>query len=692
MVKSGLGLGATENLQNYTLVRFPSDDTLKHIASVGYCEFTLRTIRNCERLITSIHSRVDRVVYFSILALFRRETFVFASFFIFSPVKNAYPHSFLKKALLVTALLGTVFMSGAGAADVRDIRVIGVQATPSAAQKAFVAETIRSLNMLTEDRIYIAETIPEAGLFNEETYANYHAVIVSPQVFALLERFNGYAAMASLGERTAGKWRSTVTVGLFVPELEGSATVKALSHGVIGTLEEDLPDTAFLVREEWRQRGLKPSSLTFARFQTTAEAENALILGKIDALAISSDMRERFVNKSALILSQTIPMTAAVQPVRLKLGTIELKMVEPRVDAFPEVISSTPAVPGWAFAASLGIKRDRVALLSATLKSLTFDADYQWMPAADYDPVLAALAEGQEPAYRGFQNRKWSEVVKDNIEWLGIFVLILFGILWHSVAAERLVRIRTRELMETMQQNRRAEKRFEDLERMTAVAQMSNIVAHELRQPLAAVSNFSMGLRQRMKNGNLNDDTLRFALGKILDENERASDIVEHVRNYAKRRERKTEKLDLRFLAAKVAASFLPNDGIPFVRVVTMDSVYVLADTLEMELILRNLVKNAVESVGEDPARFVTIAFDNVDKSLRVRVEDNGPVADPETFSGFASPLMSEKTAGLGLGLSIVRRLVESYDGHISLSVREPHGVLAEIVFPDEALGRTVLK
>lgn len=605
---------------------------------------------------------------------------------------NAPRLAFLKKALLVTGFLGTVLTSSVEAADVRDIRVIGVQATPSAAQRAFVAETIRSLNMLTEDRIYIAETIPEAGLFKEETYANYHAVIVSPQVFALLERFSGFAAMASLGEKAAGKWRSTVTVGLFVPETEGAVTVKALSHGVIGTLQDDLPDTAFLVREEWRQRGLKPSSLTFAQFQTPAEAENALLLGKIDALAISSDMRERFVDKNALILSQSLPMSGTLKPVRFKLGTIELKMVEPRIDAFPEVISSTPAVPGWVFAASLGIKRDRVALLSATLKSLTFDAEYQWMPAADYDPVLAALSDGHESAYRGFQNRKWTEVMKENIEWLGIFVLILFGILWHSVAAERLVRIRTRELMVTMQQNRRAEKRFEDLERMTAVAQMSNIVAHELRQPLAAVSNFSMGLRQRMKNGNLNEDTLRFALGKILDENERASDIVEHVRNYAKRRERKTEKLDLRFLAATVAASFLPNDGIPFVNVLTKEPVYVLADSLEMELIFRNLVKNAVESVGEDPARYVTIAFDDIEKSLRIRVEDNGPVDDPERFSGFASPLMSEKTAGLGLGLSIVRRLVESYDGHITLSVRKPHGVLAEIVFPDEALGRTVLK
>ena len=578
------------------------------------------------------------------------------------------------------------------AADVRDIRVIGVQASPSAAHADFVAATVRNLNLLTEDRIYIAETIPAAGLFKEETYDNYHAVIVSPQVYALLARFSGYGALASLGKGSEGAIRSYLTAGLFVTEKRGATTVKDLSSGVVGLLHEDLADTVFLVREEWRQRGLNPAEVRFKTYKTAGEAAEALARDEIDALALSSDMKARIDEKDGLHVLAGVPQAGAQQSVKLSFEGLTLRMVEPRIDAVPDILASTPAVPGWVFATGLGMKRERAALLSATLKSLTFSDAYRWLPALDYEPVLSAMAGGRDPQYRGFQNRKWTEIVKDNLEWIGVFLLILFGVLWHSVAAERLVRIRTRELLETVRQNRRAEKRFEDLERMTAVAQMSNIVAHELRQPLAAVSNFSMGLRQRMKNGNLNDETLWFALGKILDENERASDIVEHVRNYAKRRERKTEKLDLSRLAAKVAASFLPNDGFPFVRVAASGEVWVLADSLEMELILRNLIKNAVEAVGNAPDRRVTIAFVDEEASLRVLVEDNGPLTDPERLSVFTSPLMSEKTAGLGLGLSIVRRLVESYDGHIELSVKAPHGVVAEIRFPDDAIGRSVLK
>lgn len=111
---------------------------------------------------------------------------------------------------------------------------------------------------------------------------------------------------------------------------------------------------------------------------------------------------------------------------------------------------------------------------------------------------------------------------------------ILIGMIWHSVAAERLVRRRSAELMETVKRQQASERQFEALERMTAVSQMSNIVAHELRQPLAAVTNFAMGVRRRIANGTLTADSLEFALGRILAENERASDIVEHVRAAAR--------------------------------------------------------------------------------------------------------------------------------------------------------------
>ena len=63
---------------------------------------------------------------------------------------------------------------------------------------------------------------------------------------------------------------------------------------------------------------------------------------------------------------------------------------------------------------------------------------------------------------------------------------------------------------------------------------MSNIVAHELRQPLAAISNYSLAIRRRLSKGNLDEEALSFAISKLMSESGRASEIIEHVQRYAK--------------------------------------------------------------------------------------------------------------------------------------------------------------
>ena len=91
------------------------------------------------------------------------------------------------------------------------------------------------------------------------------------------------------------------------------------------------------------------------------------------------------------------------------------------------------------------------------------------------------------------------------------------------------------------------------------MSQISSIVAHELRQPLAAITNFAMGIRRRAANRTLTNDSLDFALGRILQENERASAIVDHVRNYAKKHESQPELVHLEPLVRKTIATFEPS-------------------------------------------------------------------------------------------------------------------------------------
>ncbi len=334
------------------------------------------------------------------------------------------------------------------------------------------------------------------------------------------------------------------------------------------------------------------------------------------------------------------------------------------------------------FAAGLSIAGDNVRDLAATLLSLGNDNGMHWGPAADYRPVHRIAERVRDPAYMSYQKKSLQEILEDNISWVLLALAVVFGMLWHSIAAERLVRQRSSELMATVKKQRAAERQFEELERLTAVSQMSNIVAHELRQPLAAVSNFAMGLRRRMPNGTLNDGALDFALGRILSENERASDIVEHVRGYARRRQRQIESIDLSLMIRKISSSLKASmTQTDFVCSVP-EGLAMEGDSLEIELIFRNLMKNAAESAASDPQPRVTVSAEEEGTAIRFVVEDNGPVATEETVAALAVPLVSGKTGGLGIGLSIVRKLTESYGGRVAFEPAAPKGLRAVLTLP----------
>ena len=321
-------------------------------------------------------------------------------------------------------------------------------------------------------------------------------------------------------------------------------------------------------------------------------------------------------------------------------------------------------------------------------------SDEAFARAVDEDHALDGGGGADEAAVLRAAGEKLEEVHADggradvlerreHAAWVILAAAILIGMIWHSVAAERLVRRRSAELMETVKRQQASERQFEALERMTAVSQMSNIVAHELRQPLAAVTNFAMGVRRRIANGTLTADSLEFALGRILAENERASDIVEHVRDYARKRRRQITPVDLTQMSAKVVSSMRASNARVSFESEVPAGLFVEGDSLEIELVLRNLVKNAGESAAQaDGVPRVVLAGERIGDEVVITVTDNGPVRTKAEIDAFLVPLRSEKSGGLGLGLAIVRRIIEAYGGTIVFDVVEPQGVRVEARLP----------
>ena len=107
----------------------------------------------------------------------------------------------------------------------------------------------------------------------------------------------------------------------------------------------------------------------------------------------------------------------------------------------------------------------------------------------------------------------------------------------------------------------------------------------------------------------------------------------------------------------------------------------ILGDALEVELILHNLIKNAIEAVKDDPAGKVAVRVSNTDSEVSITVDDNGRPLTDEAFERLSRVSASGKTDGLGLGLGIVRNLVEENGGRLTLSRLSCRGLRAEVRF-----------
>ena len=484
----------------------------------------------------------------------------------------------LTAILCLAAILMSVTGSSAWAAP-RVVRVVGIQDGISDSQADYFRRTIAELNDLTEDRIFVTRPIPAASSLDLNAYQGLDFAIVSPRVFALLERYNGFIPMASLSVdipdcEPGAELRPVVSALVFAtPDADEDGLAKPHLSDIAGetvtVVKGDEVDTTFLLQNELSSRRLAPVKVRVASDGGTPSEIIRRAVERGDKLfAVSTDLLRE---TSSDLFS----------------GFVKVDM---RVDDETGLVSSVTPMPGRVFAAGLSVARMGLLEFAATLFALDIAPDIHWVRPADYRSVHLAAERMRDPVYMSYQKKTLLEEMREHAAWVILAAAILIGMIWHSVAAERLVRRRSAELMETV--------------------------------------------KRRIANGTLTADSLEFALGRILAENERASDIVEH-------------------------------------------------DSLEIELVLRNLVKNAGESAAQaDGVPRVVLAGERIGDEVVITVTDNGPVRTKAEIDAFLVPLRSEKSGGLGLGLAIVRRIIEAYGGTIVFDVVEPQGVRVEARLP----------
>lgn len=206
--------------------------------------------------------------------------------------------------------------------------------------------------------------------------------------------------------------------------------------------------------------------------------------------------------------------------------------------------------------------------------------------------------------------------------------------------------------------------------RLVAVGEVASTLAHELNQPLGALSSFANGLLNRMRAGSLTLEQVTPVVERMERLAEKAGRVIQRVNAFARRQDMRCQPLALHEFITRVAGQVPLPDGLKLELRLPSDDVTVPADALLLEHALHNLVLNATEWAiqGAQSPACVRINLAQAGAMAGIRVEDSGPGVPAEQRSRIFDAFASQKTGGMGMGLSICRSIIEAHHGHIDVA------------------------
>lgn len=371
-----------------------------------------------------------------------------------------------------------------------------------------------------------------------------------------------------------------------------------------------------------------------------------------------------------------------------------LRVLAPRHFSALKCAHSSMLYPGLTFASLPSLNASFSRQITQAL--LDLDATVKgsfWSVATNFNEVDRLLRSLDQDAWAA--DRAWSFRNVLNRYWhivLTIFILVLCLIFYSSIVS-LLVRRRTSQLDLALKRERQlkkksldASRRIEQMQRIGAFNQLSSLFAHELGQPLYAIRCFCFALRKEInKTGTRSQEVLE-TVQDIEKQTVRADEIIQKTRNYLKAKKCSTRVL----LVQEALSTAIETFNVTLHRKAeirvecTKSSLYCFVDSLDFELIVINLLRNAYEAVqrtGKKPIIYVEVV-NAIDDYVSVSVEDNGQPVSESLFASLGKGPKTTKEDGLGLGLTIVTSLVENFGGNITFNRSLTGGLKVTVNLP----------
>jgi signal transduction histidine kinase len=302
---------------------------------------------------------------------------------------------------------------------------------------------------------------------------------------------------------------------------------------------------------------------------------------------------------------------------------------------------------------------------------------YDWREMQRWGISESNLPPGSEVVFREsgvWQKYRWQMALIAS-------VILIQGALISGLLHER----RRRRLAEVEARQRLTE--LAHVNRYSSAGELATSIAHELNQPLGSILTNTETAELMLKGASPNLDEIREILADIRNDNQRASEVIRRLRSVLKKTPFEIRDVDLNVTVREVIGfvrALADGRDIALKYAPAATGLHIRGDPVQLQQIILNLIINAMDAISGAQAkdREVSVTTVRSGACAEIRVGDTGPGIAASDLQNVFDPFFTTKPQGMGMGLAIVRTIIEAHHGQIVAENRPSGGALFTVTLP----------